>query len=106
MMALEKFGIGDIFSFCAALGTPYAAEVHALPSATSALTQGAPSMRANASRCPPSSMTANDMGGAPSSFAASRAAVHRLMASSRVSMQSPFVCDRRLAVIVADGSLH
>ena len=75
MMAVAKFGIGVIFSFCAALGTPYAAEVHALPSATSALTQRAPSMRANASRCPPASMTANDMGGAPSSAAASRAAV-------------------------------
>jgi hypothetical protein len=41
MMAVAKFGIGVIFSFCAALGTPYAAEVHALPSATSALTQRA-----------------------------------------------------------------
>src|SRR5674476_1698887 len=74
MMAVAKFGIGVIFSFCAALGTPYAAEVHALPSATSALTQRAPSMRANASRCPPASMTANDMGGVPSSAAARDAA--------------------------------
>ena len=41
----EKFGIGAIFSFCAALGTPYAADVQALPCATSEVIQGAPSMR-------------------------------------------------------------
>src|SRR4029078_9159568 len=70
---------------------PYAAEVHALPSETSTLTQGAPSMRANASRCPPASMTANDIDGAPSSVRASRAAAHRLMPSSRLNMAVTFL---------------
>src|SRR5665647_230831 len=98
MMAVAKFGIGVIFSFCAALGTPYAAEVHALPSATSALTQRAPSMRANASRCPPASMTANDMGGVPSSAAASLAAAERALELVRCEQHGRWVAGQsRLA---------
>ena len=82
-----KLGIGSILAFWPALGMPYAAEVQALPCATSALIHGAPSMRARDTRWPAGSITANDIG-TPSSVAASRAAAQRAVASSRVSMRS------------------
>ena len=84
--ALAKLGICAIFSFCAWLGAPYAADVQALPWATVAVIHSAPSMRTSATRWPPGSMTAKDMGGVPSCSAACFAAAHSARDSSEVSM--------------------